>query len=189
MRTMTPGNFLMQARDIESGNGFWVEKETDLGQWKASTTAVPLSASTTPLLAYAFGSQLPSIYWAAGNSATANLCYRLPADFDAAEDKIRIRFSAAMAGTTDTPAITASGYYARVGDTAPSAFTSVASDAVTGTALAKYDITLSGNGFQPGDDIRIILTPGTHATDILYVTGVAIGYKSSLVAYTKGERG
>lgn len=188
MRTMTPGNFLQVAHDIEAGQGFWVERETDLGQWRAGTTAASLDTGTTPLLAYAFNSILPAVYWASSQSQPINLCYTLPIDFDAAKDSLRIRVTAVMGGTTDTPAITASGYRARPGDTTTTALTSVASDPITGTTVAKYDIVMTGDKLQPGDNLRITLTPGAHTTDILYVLGIAIGYKSSLVAYTKGER-
>lgn len=189
MLTLTPGNFLRIIKGLMAGDGYWVERETDLGSWRAATTTVPLSASTAPLLAYAFDSVLTAIYWSASSSATTSINFKIPADFDQSQDTIRIRLTAAMAGTTDTPTITASGYRARVGDSAATAITAVASDAITGTAIAQYDILLTGNEFQPGDDLRIILTPGAHTTDILYVTGVAIGFKSCLVAHDKDGRG
>lgn len=187
MRTMTPGNFLQVAHDIEAGQGFWVEKETDFSPWRSNATTTPLSASTTPPLAYLFNS-MPCVGWAASQSQGINLCYTVPLDFDASKDSLRIRVTGVMSGTTDSPTITASGFRTRAGDTTSAALTSVASDPVSGTTIAVYEILMTGNGLQPGDNLRITLTPGAHTTDSLYALGLAIGYKSSLVAYTKGER-
>lgn len=171
-----------------AGQGFWVERETDLGQWKAATSAEALDTGTAPLLAYAFNSVLPAVYWAASQSQAINLCYTIPVDFDREQDLLRIRFTGVMGGTTDTPTITASGYRARAGETTTTALTSVVSDAVTGTTIGVYDILMSGNELRPGDCVRITLTPGSHTTDILYGLGIAIGYKSVMAPYEASDR-
>lgn len=183
---MTPGNFLQLLPEALTDKGFWSEIENDMGQWR-NNLGTPLSVSTTPLYALAFSS-MPAIYWAAGNVNPINLSIRIPVNFNKDDDKLRLRITAVMAGTTDTPTLTCSARRVRVGDTASTELTSVVSDAITGTAVAQYDIELSGNDLHPGDDVLLTLTPSAHATDILYITGISIAQPSSLIAYDPAER-
>lgn len=132
-----------------------------------------LASDTTPILQTTNGDTDSALRlaWAASNSDPVIFQVPLPPDLDEAA-VVEVHLRAAMAGTTNTPVISADSYF-NEGDT------KVEDDsaAITGTAYAEYTITIAAADVPAGaQTLTVELTPGAHTTDILYVTALWIEY-------------
>jgi hypothetical protein len=137
-----------------------------------------LASDTTPILGAANGDTDGAwrLAWAASNSDAIGFQVPLPPDLNDAADVV-IHFRAAMAGTDDTPAISADSYF-NEGDTK----VEDDSGAVTGTSYDEYEITIAHGDVPAGaQTLSVELTPGSHTTDILYLTAIWIEYTRKIL--------
>lgn len=137
-----------------------------------------LASDTTPILSTINGDTDGAlrVSWAASNSDPVGFQVLLPPDLDDAADVV-IKFRAAMAGATDTPAVSADSYF-NEGDT------KVEDDsaAVTGSAYAVYAITIAAADVPAGaQTLSVELTPGAHTTDALYLTAMWVEYTRAIL--------
>lgn len=137
-----------------------------------------LASDTTPILSAVNGDTDGAwrLAWAASNSDPIGFQVPLPADLNDAASVV-IHFRAAMAGTTDTPVISADSYF-NEGDT------KVEDDsaAVTGTSYAEYTITIAHGDVPAGaQTLSVELTPGAHTTDVLYLTALWVTYTRKIL--------
>lgn len=184
MSQLTTASFPKLASACDNTNGFF----RDLNIERAFlSTGGPLTTSSDPRQAVVSDEQ-PLVYWAAGNAAAALVRFRVPGDYCAAEDKLKFVFEASMAGATDTPTIAFAGKARDRGEAAAAMATISSSSAITGTTTTQYEVSLSGNSLKPGALVTLTITPGTHATDILYIWGAAARYKSTLALSETDKR-
>ena len=110
-----------------------------------------------------------------GNADVITWSFVYPPDWDP-ENNVTIHFLAAMSATNDTPVLTVA-YFEGVGDTDAGG----ATGAVTGTAVAEYTrtITAANIGAHP-NFASVSVTPGTHATDALYIYAASVEYVRKL---------
>lgn len=140
--------------------------------------------NTNPSIARINGAtdKLGRTIWAAGSAAEIQFTtIAPPADFDGTA-AWSVNVLAAMAGATDTPTITT------VASVGVGINNSSSTAAITGTTIAKYTASKSITTVNATDPIAVSLTPGTHATDALYVVvcvrGVAGVYEEKLMTKT-----
>jgi hypothetical protein len=137
-----------------------------------------LASDTTPILSAVNGDTDGAwrLAWAASNSDSIGFQVPLPADLNDAASVV-IHFRAAMAGTTDTPVISADSYF-NEGDTK----VEDDSDAVTGATYAEYTITIAHGDVPAGaQTLSVELTPGAHTTDALYLTALWVTYTRKIL--------
>jgi hypothetical protein len=137
-----------------------------------------LASDTTPILGAANGDTDGAwrLAWAASNSDAIGFQVPLPPDLNDAASVV-IHFRAAMAGTDDTPVISADSYF-NEGDTK----VEDDSGAVTGTSYDEYEITIAHGDVPAGaQTLSVELTPGSHTTDILYLTAIWIEYTRKIL--------
>ena len=157
--------------------------------WRETATGAPgniaangglLASDSTPLIAPVNGAtdQQLRVAWAAGNAdpiAYGGIVY--PPDLDDAA-AIEVHVLAAHAGATDHPAITV-GFYEGVGDTDAGGATDSGDNSghIVGTSITEvYRSIAAGDVGAHPKVCTVVLTPGTHATDILYVYGAWLEY-------------
>jgi hypothetical protein len=137
-----------------------------------------LASDTTPVMeainAATDGCQ--RLNWVGGNSDQVVFQIPLPPDIDVTADVV-LHVRAAMAGASDTPDITVDSFF-NEGDTKVVDTIS----AITGTSYAEYLGTIGNADVPAGAQILTIgLTPGTHATDALFLTGLWIEYTALIL--------
>ena len=132
-----------------------------------------LAKNTTPVFEMKNGDtdSCLRLNWTASNSDAIVFQTALPPYFDTGSD-FELHLRAAMAGTTDTPTITADTYF-NEGDTK----VEDASAAITGATVAEYTITVAAADVPGGaQTVTIELTPGAHTTDKLYLYAAWLEY-------------
>lgn len=154
-----------------------------IGQWREIVTnAIPntaangglLASDTTPILERVNGAtdKQERIDWVGGNAdeiVIGGIVY--PPELDDAA-AIVVHILAAMSNTNDTPVIGVS-FFEGIGDTNAGGNTA----AITGTALTEYTVSIAHGDVGAHPKVCSIgLTPGTHATDALYVYAVWLEY-------------
>jgi hypothetical protein len=137
-----------------------------------------LASDTTPIFNTINGDTdgAMRLSWAAANSDAVGFQIALPIDLDVTAALV-IRFRAAMSGATDTPVISADSYF-NEGDTK----VEDDSGAVTGASYAEYTISIAASDIPSNArTLSVELTPGTHATDSLYLTALWIEYQRKIL--------
>jgi hypothetical protein len=158
-------------RELSSG-------DIPVGATATDATGGVLAKDSTPILEAANGDTDGSLRlnWAADNTDAVGFQVPIP-DIDPGEN-LEIHFRAAMAGSTDTPAISADSYF-NEGDT------KVEDDSATvaGTDYDEYTITVAATDIPSGaQTLSVELTPGAHGTDILYMTALWLEYGKNNLA-------
>lgn len=137
-----------------------------------------LGPDTTPILGFTNGDTDSALRlaWAAGNQDPIVFQTPLPPNLDTTANVV-LHLRAAMSNTNDTPTI-ASDVYFNEGDTK----VEDASAAITGATYAEYTITVAAADVPTGaQTMTCELTPGAHASDLLYVTSIGIEHKGALL--------
>lgn len=151
----------------------------------ASTGAVLTNVGTTHVVLDE--SQLIKFQSDAGATAAVWAIFDVPGDYEPSLDVLKLRLMARMDGDTDTPLITATGSKLGVGQAA-AAFTVTDTVEIIGTTLAVYELDLSGNRLQPGQQAVVILTPEAHATNSMLVYAGVFQYAGNLALTTQSQR-
>lgn len=136
-----------------------------------------LASDTTPILNTVNGDTDGAfrVNWAAGNQDPIGFQVPLPKDFDDSADLL-IRIRAASESTNDTPTFASDAYFDE-GDTKVEDTSDAVSD-----SYADKTITIAAADIPSGArTISVELTPGSHATDALYVTAIWLEYKRKLL--------
>lgn len=131
-----------------------------------------LASDTTPILDTINGDTDGAwrLSWAASNNDAIGFQVPLPPDLDT-DGNVEIHLRAYMAGSTDTPVISADSYF-NEGDT------KVEDDsAALSSTAAEKTITIAAADVPSGaQTLSVELTPGAHTTDIMYVTAIWVEY-------------
>ncbi len=127
---------------------------------------------------------------AASTTNVGTVEFAVPRDYDEATDVFKLRLMAAMAGATDTPALTVTVYRKRAGANIATLVTAKAMDANFGaTALSSaaqmVEFDLSGYSLLRDDVLTIVITSAAHTTDALYVYSVTPMHRSTIVSYNE----
>lgn len=157
---------LMSLRELSSGSSI-----------NASGNGGLLASDTTPILDTTNGDTDGAwrLEWAASNSDSVGFQVPLPPDLDTSADVV-IHLRAAMAGSTDTPVISADSYF-NEGDT------KVEDDsAALSSSVQELTITIAAADVPSGaQSLSVELTPGAHTTDILYLYAIWIEYTRQIL--------
>lgn len=132
-----------------------------------------LASDTTPILEAVNGATDSAlrVAWAASNSDLVTWQVSLPPDLDPS-NSIIVRYLAAMAGATDTPTLSGDHFF-NVGGTKRT----VATGAVTGTAVAVYSATIVAASIPTRPwTLSCQLTLGAHTTNAAYLYGIWLEY-------------
>lgn len=113
--------------------------------------------------------------WAAGVTSAVTWSFPYPPDLDA-DQNLTVHILAAMSGATNTPTM-GIAYFEGVGDADAGGNTA----AITGTTVAEYTVTIvaANLGTQP-NFAAVTLTPGTHATDAVFLYALWAEYVEKL---------
>jgi hypothetical protein len=122
------------------------------------------------------------------------LTFMVPRDYDATQDKMRIRFLVNSGGTTDAPTLHAAIYVKKPGtalgaDVSPTASAAIPKTSAT-TGAAWREIIVEGEGLEPGDAVCCLLhTGGTRGTtDSVVIYALEVVYIGDLAYYEEDER-
>lgn len=131
------------------------------------------ASDTTPVFEYTNGDTDSALRlrWASSNSDLFGFQVSLPGDLDPSQSII-IKFLAAMGGATDVPTLSTDNFF-NVGGTKRT----VATAAVTGTAVAVYTATIVAASIPTLPwTLSVEVTPGAHTTDTLLLYAVWVEY-------------
>lgn len=130
----------------------------------------------------------------ASTTTVGYLTLVIPRDYDENTDSFSLKITTAMAGSTDTPTLSASVYRKRPGSSIATVATSVAGKNVGQTATVTLssasqvvEFNFSQNTLKRDDAITIVLTSTAHTTDALLLYSVEPVYRSTLVSYNESD--
>jgi len=181
---MNPGTFLKNSERIVTGKGF--KRDIPISLYEAHLesdgSVLTTTLSTNPGFGKS-GTNMTILTWAAGKVVEGGLSIQLPEDYDESNDHCILKLLAKSAGT-DVPSIDAKVYHQ---DATTTDLDPTKSDALS-TTLAWVEIDLSGNDFQGGDVIQVVLFPEAHNNHAVEVWAIKLQIKSDLVYYTHDNR-
>lgn len=189
MSGLNAGTFLKRMEGAVTGLGFKREIQgLDINSLRDSDGTI-LTASTEPSRE-ALETNFVGAVVSSSQTDLGNLTFKIPQDYDASVDELKIRFLANSAGDTNTPTIDAVMYRKRAGAALSDDLDPTISAAVNNnTAKAGWvEIDASGLGMQPGDAVSMTFTTAAHTTDALNVYALEVIYRSDLVYYNEADR-
>lgn len=182
---MNEQNFLKQIQGIVTGDGFVREVPIPL------SSVIATGASATAL-----SSNVAVIVFDADNESIS-VPFQVPLDYDESQDELCVVVTALLTTgdkSAETNTITLDFdqvMRARPGETATDDLSSsVTSDAqsVDDEAISQYAFDMSGLSLQVGDVLTVEIDAQEAGTAEATVYGVAVRYRSCLVAYNQDER-
>lgn len=163
---------------------------TDVGAIRSNfaSLAAKVNSVLAALQGTAVETNLRVLSAPASTTAVGSVEFTVPRDYDEETDIAAFRLMAAMAGATDTPALTLNIYRKRAGSNIATLATAVPMSAAFGaTALSSAaqmaQFALTGLGLKRDDVLTIHIVSGAHTTDALWVYSAYPIFRTTLVSF------
>jgi hypothetical protein len=186
---LNPSTFLARLEGIVTGRGFKREIQgVDINALRDADGTI-LTANTEPSRE-ALETNFVGVVVSNNATDLGTLTFKIPRDYDATLDELKIRFLAVSSGNADAPTIDAAIYRKREGEALSADLGPTKTDAVNSNTegAAWVEIDADGLGFRPGDAVSCVFSTSAHATDSLYIYAIEVVYRSTLVFYNEDER-
>jgi hypothetical protein len=186
---MNPGSFLHEVQGVLTGLGFKREiAGLDINSLRDADGTI-LTAATEPSRE-ALETSFIGVVVSASQTDLGTLTFKIPQDYDKANDELKIRFLAQSAGDADTPTIDAALYQKRAGAALSADLDPTISDAVNDNSSEAgwVEVDCDDLDLQPGDAVTVVFTTSAHTTDALNIYALEVTYRSDLVFNDADER-